>query len=261
MNVIILLLTALLPVILIGLYIYFKDKNKEPKKLLFGLFTSGIGSIIITLIITMILNSIFPILVENRENLNLIELLFNVFIGISLVEEFSKWIFTYFIGYNNKEYDHIYDMIVYAVYVSLGFAAVENIMYVLQQGMTVAIMRALLAVPGHACYGIFMGYFLTLAKLAEKNGNKKISNKNKCLSIIVPTILHGIYDYCLFASVDFLLVLFFAFVIVMYIYAIKHIKKVSSVERNIFIKNKYCSKCCKQATGNYCENCGTKIDV
>jgi len=260
MNIIILLFVSLLPVILIGLFIYFKDKEKEPKKLLFGLFVSGIGSIILTLILTLIVGIIFPITIEERTNLNLIELIINVFVGVALIEEFSKWIFAYTIGYNHKEYDHIYDMIVYATYVSLGFAALENIIYVLQGGISVGILRALSAVPGHACYGVFMGYFLSLAKIADKNGNKKLSNKNKILSILVPTILHGIYDYCLFSGVLLFIALFFIFVIALYIFAIKHIKKVSSVQTKFVTQNKYCSNCGTKALGNFCENCGNKIN-
>lgn len=259
MNIIVLLILSLLPVFLIGTFIYYKDKEKEPKRLLIGLFASGIGSLIITLILTIILSIIFPILGEDMTNLNLLELIFNVFIGVALIEEFSKWIFTYAIGYNNKEYDHVYDMIVYAVFVSLGFAALENIMYVFEGGISVGILRALSAVPGHACYGVFMGYFLSLSKLAEKNENKKLSNKNKILSIIVPTILHGIYDYCLFSQQIILILFFFVFVILLYVYAIKHIKKVSGVQTNFISKYNYCPNCGKKAIGNFCENCGNKL--
>lgn len=260
MEVLLLFFISILPIILIACFIYLKDKEKEPTKILAKLFLSGILSIFVTLALTDILSLIFPILEADTDTLNLIELVFNVFIGVALIEEFSKWIFVYKIGYNHKEYDEVYDMIVYAVFVSLGFAALENILYVLQGGISVGILRALLAVPGHACDGVFMGYYLSLAKLADKNNNKPLSKKNKILSLIVPVILHGIYDYCLFTGHLFFLLVFFVFVILLYVFALKRIKKLNNITTKISYKNIYCTNCGTKANGIYCENCGQKIN-
>ena len=98
-----LLLISVLPVILIGSYIYKKDSDKEPKKLLTKLFFSGVGSFFLTLVITLLVSVFYPAILEDESGLDLITLFFRVFLGIALIEEFSKWIFVYKIGFNNKE--------------------------------------------------------------------------------------------------------------------------------------------------------------
>lgn len=157
MNIseIILFTISLLPVFLIGLFIYKKDKDKEPTKLLIKLFLCGIGSCILTLIVSMIMN-VFPIFSAGPSELNSIELFINVFIGVALVEEMSKWVMAYFVSYKDKDFDEFYDMIIYCVFVALGFAFFENLFYVYSGGIFTGITRALLAVPGHACDGVLM---------------------------------------------------------------------------------------------------------
>ena len=178
MYKLILLIISILPIIIIGNYIYNKDKEKEPTKLLAKLFISGILSTIFVIVVSIILETLFPIFSNNTEELNTIELIVNVFIGIALVEEFSKWIVIYKIAYNHEEFNEFYDMIVYAAFVSLGFACIENILYVLSNGIGTGILRAILSVPGHACDGIFMGYYLGLAKISKTNKREDLTKKN-----------------------------------------------------------------------------------
>ena len=83
--------------------------------------------------------------------MNFIQLLFYVFVVIALVEEASKWFFVYKISYNHNEFDSLYDMIVYASFVALGFACFENILYVYSSGIVTGFVRAVSAVPGHVC--------------------------------------------------------------------------------------------------------------
>ena len=103
----ILLIISILPVILIGMFIYYKDKQKEPLKLLTKLFLAGIGSCFLVLIISYILELIFPFFNSDTSNLNLIELIFYVFIKVALVEEFCKWIMAYKISYKDKNFDEL----------------------------------------------------------------------------------------------------------------------------------------------------------
>ena len=128
MKVLLLLLVSVLPVLIVAKYIYNKDKNKEPLRLLIRLFIGGFISVFITLFLTTILESVNPFFKIDYDKLNLLELLVSVFVGIALIEESSKWIVTYIISYHNKEFDEFYDMIVYSVFVSLGFALFENIL-------------------------------------------------------------------------------------------------------------------------------------
>lgn len=259
MQIISLITISILPVILLAHYIYKKDRNKEPTKLLTKLFISGILSPFLTVILTLILSIFFPIILTgNPTELNLLNLIFYVFIGVALIEEVSKWIMTYLISYNNQEFDEIYDMIIYAVFVSLGFACLENIIYVLDGGLIAGIIRALLSVPAHACFGTLMGYYLGLAKQSEINNNQNLRNKNIALSLLIPILLHGIFDYCLFTEKLIFVLFFFIFVIFMHVYAHKKLKIFASVTTKLKYKNNYCPYCGHKVNSNYCPNCGNK---
>lgn len=248
---------SVLPVFLIGLYIYNKDKEKESAKLLLKLFLGGMASCILTLVISLILN-VIPIFRADENDLNLIELAIKVFIGIALVEEFSKWLMAYLVSYNDKEFDEFYDMILYCVFVALGFACFENLLYVYQSGVGTGIIRALSSVPSHACDGIIMGYYLGLSKINQINNRKDLKIKNIMLSIIIPTITHGIYDFCLFSKINILMIVFYVFVIFLYVYVIKKVNKISKINRKIKYNDNYCPTCGSIVESNYCPICGRK---
>lgn len=257
MKTLFLLFLSILPVLLIGYYLYKKDKNKEPKGLLILLFILGsiccIGVVIISLFLEFI-----PIFSIDLDKLSFMGKFFNIFIGVALIEEMSKWIVLYTISYNHKEFDELYDMIIYSCFVSLGFACFENIFYVLEGGISIGVFRAFLAVPGHTWDAIFMGQYLGIAKICHVNGRKDLERKNIILSILIPILLHGIYDFCLCLGSYFALFIFLAFVIFMYIISIKKVKKISKIDSRILNKNKYCSNCGSIVDGNYCYKCGNK---
>lgn len=224
---------AIIPVVVILTYIYLKDRNKEPWSLLIKLFVLGVASCFLVLFVSELLFKIFPFMSKDTAYMTFFETMAYSFIGVALVEEACKWLMTFIGAYNHKAYDEVYDGIVYSVYVSLGFACLENILYVfMNNSVVVGISRAILAVPGHACDAVFMGYYLSLAKIYSSQGKKSLEKKNLVLSVLVPTILHGIYDFCLFANMDILLLVFFVFVIVIYIFAIKKIKLLSAQCKN-----------------------------
>jgi len=261
----ILLILSILPVILMGYIIYKNDKvEKEPPGLLSKLFFSGIGAVAITLIITVLIDLIFPVFV-NSESLNLIMLIPYCFILVGLVEEGSKWIILKGLTWKNKEFNYIYDAIVYAVFVSLGFAALENIIYVLNGGITTAISRTIFSIPGHTFFGVFMGYYYGLAKQAKINGNIKLEKRNLYLSIIVPTLLHGIFDYCLLSKELLLIFVYLIFVIFLYIKAFKRIRQLGNIRLNFLrqdlTKKHYCPNCGTEIVSNYCYNCGHKKEI
>ena len=141
-------------------YVNSKDNEKEPKLFLTLLFFMGIISCFFVIFISYFLDKIFPILSLDIGDLDYISLFVKVFFGIALIEEFCKWCFVALLGYRSKYFDETYDIIIYAVFVSLGFACFENILYVMQDGYTSAIIRALISVPGHMCFAISMGYYL-----------------------------------------------------------------------------------------------------
>ena len=260
MSELILFIISALPVFLLGMYIYKKDKNKEPAKLLVKLFVGGILSCFLVLLVSSILGAIFPIFSADSSTLNLFELIIYVFIGVALVEECCKWIFSYKIAYNDNHFDEIFDMIVYSVFVALGFAFFENLLYVYENGVATGIVRAISAVPGHACDGVFMGYYLGLAKQSQLNQRNDLKTKYIIYSILVPTILHGIYDYCLFTGNILFILLFFVFVILVYIFTFKKIKKMSSINKKMKYVDNYCPNCGMKVESNFCPKCGRRHD-
>lgn len=257
-----LLILSILPVAVMGYIIYKNDKvEKEPPLLLVKLFFGGILSVIVTLFVTILIYHYFPVF-SNSESLNLIMLIPYCFILIGLVEEGSKWFMLKTITWYNKEFSYMYDAIVYAVFVSLGFATLENIVYVLSGGITTAIIRTIFSIPGHTFFGVFMGYYYGLAKQAEISGDIKLKNRNLHLSILIPTLLHGIFDYCLFSMEPLLLIIYLVFVIFLYIKAFKKINQIGNIKtkftRKKIIKKYCCSNCGTEVTENYCYNCGEK---
>lgn len=253
-----LFLLAILPVIILGCYVYTKDKNREPMRILIKLFSGGLLAAVLTVIITCIIQHYVPFFDKGYES-DTIGIFIYSFIIVGFVEELSKWIMLYLFSYNDKEFDELYDMIVYSVFVALGFAWIENLLYVYDGGITTAILRIFLAVPAHVSLGIFMGYFLSLAKLADINGKIKIHKKYMLLSVFIPFLFHGIYDYCLFSENIILIFLFLLFVVVLYISAFRKLKFLSSLKNNLI--KYYCSSCGKKINNEekYCSKCGKKI--
>lgn len=244
------LIYSLLPVFLIGLYIYKKDKNKEPKKLIIKLLLGGFYSVILTVLVSSILGLFFDIFNEEYINLSSLQLISYSFLCVALIEEGSKYIMLYKIGYQTKEYDEPYDILLYGSFIGLGFAGIENILYVYAFNLSVAITRAFTAVPMHAFLGVIMGYYLE--KYKELN-----NSKYKLLSILIPIIIHGIYDYCLMNGKNQIVSIIV--LILTTIYTIKLLNKISkqSIKNNTYIE-KYCPNCGTKYDLNYCINCGNK---
>ncbi|MBR6136533.1 MAG: PrsW family intramembrane metalloprotease [Bacilli bacterium] len=250
---------AALPVIIILFLIYFRDKNKEPMVLLIKLFLSGFLSVGIVLILNDLLSMFLPFMQKSLAEKTIVELLLYTFLGVALVEESSKWIMTYIFGYKNKEFDELYDALLYAVFVSLGFAFLENIWYVIRDSsINSALMRAVSAVPGHTCFAIAMGYNLSMAKFYEFKKDPCKKKKYLILSIVIPTILHGIYDFCLMSQYQILMTVFSVFIIVLYVFSIMRVAKVAKSNKKIKFKNKFCKTCGKVVTGEFCSRCGTR---
>ncbi len=189
-----LLLLAVFPVFAIILYVYFKDKyDKEPKRLLLASFLLGaVISIIITTIIYFGLDIVLPL----DDPFSVPQQFVKAFLVVGLTEEFSKYIFVRFFAQPKKAFNEPFDGIMYAVMVSMGFAATENVFYVLESGYVTGILRAFTAVPAHATFGILMGYFMGKAKFSK---NRIVLN---LLGLLLAVTFHGFYDFFLF--IDFI---------------------------------------------------------
>ena len=277
----ILLAAAIIPVVLLCFYIYKKDQHKEPKKLLISLLVLGALTCIPVVIGEIIVGEIVGI-EDDAETF--LEIFIIVFLSVALIEEGFKWLVTYFKGYKNREFDEIYDIIVYAVYASLGFAGIENIMYVFSYGFETALLRAITSVPGHACFGILMGYYLSKAKVGEINGQKSIKTNNIFLSILIPTLFHTFYDAILTVDSDWSMLIFIVFDIAMVVYCFLIVRKMSKIQQTLSTnidkgvitetkegtinydapksegEIKFCPICGRSAEGNnFCPQCGFKL--
>ncbi|MFD2824715.1 PrsW family intramembrane metalloprotease [Lacinutrix iliipiscaria] len=187
-----LLALAVAPVFIIILYIYYKDKyDKEPKRLLlFSFLLGAIVSIIITTVLYVLTDYTIPI--QIKDNKSIVQLFIKAFLIVGLIEEFSKYIIVRYFAQPKKEFNEQFDGIVYAVMVSMGFAATENIMYVLESGVQTALLRAFTAVPAHATFAVIMGYFMGKAKFSK---HKKLLN---LFGLFFAILFHGAYDFFLF---------------------------------------------------------------
>lgn len=225
---IILLAAAVVPAILILLYVYKKDKNeREPWGLLFQLL--GFGAV--TTACASLTETWGSFILEKvpwqSERSYYFWMMFFV---VAVSEEGFKWLALRLRTWKNPNFNCTFDAVVYAVFVSLGFAILENIKYVFAYGFTTAIVRAITAVPGHACFGIFMGVFYGEAKKRSLSGNKAGSALFNWLAVLVPIFLHGLYDYC--ASVSKTL-WFIVLVLVIFLAAFIVVKKASKKDERI----------------------------
>jgi RsiW-degrading membrane proteinase PrsW (M82 family) len=190
MEALVLLGIATAPCVAIGLYIYLKDKHeREPIGLLLRAYLYGVLSVGITYIIGQQLNQFITI-----DEKDLTQQAIHAFLIVALVEESSKFIFVRGILYNNVNFNEPFDGIVYSVMVGMGFATFENILYVLNDGFSVGIMRMFTAVPAHASFAVLMGFYLGKSKFDHRKGYYGV------YALGVATLFHGFYDYCLFAS-------------------------------------------------------------
>lgn len=186
-----LLALALAPGVAIGLYIYLKDKHeREPLTLLLISFLYGGLSTVVTLVISVPLD--FVVTLKEGDAVHQFA---NAFFKVALVEEFSKFVFIRFILYNNRNFNEPFDGIVYATMVGMGFATLENVLYVFQYGFATGIVRMFTAVPAHATFAVLMGYFLGRAKFIHR---KQVYYS--VMALLVATAFHGAYDYFWFIS-------------------------------------------------------------
>lgn len=190
MNVVVLLAFAVAPGICIGLFIYLKDKHeREPIGLLIKSFFYGMASVVVTLLISVPLSGFIPI-----DEQDLTQQAVHAFLIVALVEEFSKYLFVRGVLFRNPNFNEPFDGIVYSVMVSMGFATLENVMYVVDGGWSVAVLRMFTAVPAHATFAVLMGYYLGLSKFVHHKSHYG------WYGLGIATLFHGAYDYFWFIA-------------------------------------------------------------
>lgn len=208
-------LAAVVPAILLMRYVYKQDRiEKEPPWLLGSLVFRGVLAALVSIVLETIGESILNSLVA-PDNPNYVVLL--AFLVVAAVEEGAKFFFLYRRTWHDPNFNFRFDAILYAVFVSLGFAAFENVKYVFNYGLSVALPRAVLAIPGHMSFAVFMGIFYGRAKLCSDCGNRFGCVLNLVLGYLVAVFLHGVYDTCCMSGTNQSTLVFVAFILVMYL--------------------------------------------
>jgi len=207
---------AIFPAIFFMIYIYRNDdKEKEPPLLLLKCIIGGLLSVPIAIILEMIAEAVVIYLLENVVSATRVNygVLTAIFVG--LIEEGAKFFFLYIFTWKDKAFNYRFDGIVYAVFVSLGFAALENVFYVFNYGTGVALQRALLTIPGHMSFAVYMGLYYGHAKVSEAVNNPDAKSLNLKAAYAFAVLLHTIFDATLMVESDIGLIIFFIFVIIL----------------------------------------------
>lgn len=191
----VLLAIALIPPIFLMFLIWKVDKlEHEPIKMI--LITLVLGAVCAGLALVLEIAVDGPIASIFNSNYALYLIVDN-FIGVALMEEISKMLVIMLVVWRHSQFNCRFDGIVYGAAASLGFAALENVKYTLAYGFGTGMVRAFTAIPGHFIFGVFMGAMIGIAKCAKYDGNQGKKNLFLFLAILIPTLLHGYYDYLL----------------------------------------------------------------
>lgn len=189
---------TILPVFLLMLFIYFQDKyQKEPIKKLVKAFFGGMLAIAFTYAIVFIIDITLGKIPPLANTV-----FYQAFVEAGIPEELSKFLIFMIFIWRDKDFDEYFDGIVYACFIGLGFACLENIMYVLSAsieslagGFITSFFRALLSVPGHFLFGVILGYFLSMAKFRPEKKALYIM-----MGLGLAMLAHGMFDWLLMVT-------------------------------------------------------------
>ncbi len=221
---------GVIPPLLLLLYIYNLDKvEKEPLSLLAKLFFFGclttIGAVILETIGSAIVSRLFfnPLVYQFVMN----------FIVVACSEEGVKHFALRKATWRNPNFNYQFDAVLYGAVVSLGFAAAENVEYILGFGLSVAPIRAVTAIPLHCIVGVFMGHFYGLAKTAAIDGDQGRRKHYMFMSMLIPVLIHGFYDFAASYSGALMSLLFIVFIVALDIVAFILTKKYSRTDQPV----------------------------
>ncbi len=227
----ILIAAAVIPAVVLLVKVYKVDHlDKESPRLLWNLVVRGVIATVFAMLTEWIGEFVLSSFVQEQT------VLYNFllyFIVVAVSEEGFKYLLMKQRTWKDPEFNFQFDGVVYAVFVSLGFALWENISYVLMYGFGTALVRAVTAVPGHACFGVFMGAWYGLAKKYESYGMPSQSKTCRVVALLSSIVLHGCYDFTASIENQNYAWVFVAFVVVMFLVAFRLVKKLSQNDRYV----------------------------
>ena len=251
------ILVSIIPSIFLLIYAYKKDKvDKEPIALIILLLIGGALSCFPASMVEGALIGVNDSLFMNLGQYDAasgetyfsfpvyhLYLIIENFLLVALVEEVCKFVVLYRITSKNRNFNSLFDGLIYAVSVGIGFEILENILYA-SNGFGTALLRA--SMPGHFFFAIFSGYFYSqyhmhknaqLTEAALQNGGLLASGVSRfnprryiLLAILVPTLIHGMWDYLCTVGSTITVILFFAMVVALYIVCFARIRAVSKAD-------------------------------
>lgn len=231
-DIVLRLTVAIVPPLLLLVITYLIDwKEREPLSLLFFLTLLGIGSFFVAFLWEMgafaIINHFFKKCIFVR--------MIKAFLVIGLGEELVKFLCLRIGSWRHSAFDYRFDGIVYAVYVSLGFAMTENVFYVMNRGYHTALYRSISSIPLHASCGVIMGIFYGYAKGCFYAGNTKGKKKNMNTAIILSTIVHGFYDFSMVAESLIMGIIWMVFTLILFFIVLNRLMKYCALDHKIAV--------------------------
>lgn len=200
MELIFVIFAALAPVIIALWYIFKKDSAQpEPTKWLVKAFFFGVLSALLSFVFSTPMEFIFGMELDAEEYTSIVDAFADAFLLASIPEELAKFIMLWFLLRKNPFFDEKFDGIVYAVFIGMGFAGIENIMYLIggiEDGswISTGIVRALFSIPGHYLFAVLMGYYYSIHHFGIDR-----SLNTKLLILAAPILAHGLFDGILFS--------------------------------------------------------------
>lgn len=224
-------LAAVLPAVILMFYIFQKDKvEKEPVGLLLRLIFGGVLAALASVFLETIGIDILNEMISPLEPAYVIFLAFTV---VATAEEFTKFFFMKLMTWRHPAFNYRFDGTVYAVFTSLGFAAYENIGYVFGYGIQVAPARAILSIPGHMSFAVFMGYYYGRAKLAYDLGRRGDAFRLQVMGLLIAILLHGFYDACAMMQTSASSLVFLVFIVLLDIRMLRTVSREARTDRRV----------------------------
>lgn len=219
MDLLRLFVIAVTPGIALAMGLYLTDRyDREPVRLLVRLFLYGMLSAVPTIAVERFLSNInfLP---------GLLSVAWTTYIVAGFTEEYFKRLVVMRLAYYHPAFNEKLDGIIYCAYSALGFATIENIMYVISgydADPYIGWYRGILSVPAHMLFAITMGYYLSLAKFSP---DPESQNKYFSRSLVIPVLFHGTFNFILLAQIHILMVFFVPFVIFLWLANLKKLNR------------------------------------
>ena len=225
-SVVFLISAALAPPVALLLLVYHMDRlEKEPPRLLFALFLRGAAAMVPILVLEVLADQFIDFFSWNYYAY----LFLAYFVVPGFIEEGVKYRVLLRRIWKEPNFNCYFDAVVYAVFVSLGFAAVENVMYVLTSGFETAVARAVFAIPGHMMFGVVMGVGIAQAKWSQRSAQPQAAKQLRRRAFLAAAVLHGLYDFLLVGFGAF----FYLYFIFLLVWALRLLRRSAKEDRPI----------------------------